>query len=177
MQQRQIALLRGVNLGKHNRVPMAELRGEMAALEFGEVATHLQSGNVVFSATISADAAERVIAEGIASRFGIEVPVLVRTRDELAALITADPLAGVATDPAKYLVTFLSAKPDPDRFAALEPPEPELVRFGEREVFVWCPDGVRNTRVSQSWLERRLGVTATSRNWSTVERLLAIAEG
>lgn len=177
MQQRQIALLRGVNLGKHNRVPMAELRGEMAALGFGEVATHLQSGNVVFSATISADAAERAIADGIAARFGIEVPVLVRTRDELAALIAADPLAEIATDPAKYLVTFLSAPPDPDRFAALEPPEPELVRFGEREVFVWCPDGVRNTRVSQSWLERRLGVSATSRNWSTVERLLAIAEG
>ncbi len=178
VRHRQIALLRGVNLGKHNRIPMQRLRAAMAGLGFDEVATHLQSGNVVFSATMPAGESERVISAGISQEFGLDVPVVVRTRDELAEVVATDPLAEVATIPARYLVTFLSARPDPAVLAELDPAAfaPDEVRFGEREIYVWCPDGVRNSRVPQSWWERRLGLRTTARNWTTVTRLLALAD-
>ncbi|GAB2672641.1 DUF1697 domain-containing protein [Saccharopolyspora gloriosae] len=174
---RQVALLRGINLGKHNRIPMAGLRELLARLGFDEAGTHLQSGNAVFSADISAAESERVISAGIAEEFGLDVPVVVRTRDELAAVVAADPLAEIAAVPAQYLVIFLSARPDPAVLAELDPAAfaPDEVRFGEREVYVWCPEGVRNSRVPQSWWERRLGVRATARNWTTVTRLLELA--
>lgn len=157
---------------------MADLRAAMGRLGFDEVVTHLQSGNVVFSADAAAAESERIISAGIAEEFGLDVPVVVRTRDELAGVIAADPLADIATVPAQYLVTFLSARPDPAVLAELDPAAfaPDEVRFGRREVYVWCPDGVRNSRVPQSWWERRLGLRATSRNWTTVTRLLALAD-
>ena len=99
-----------------------------------------------------------------------------RNGKDSVRLVAADPLAGIAQDAAKYVVTFLSDPPDP---ALLPDPaqfEPDVVRYGEREIFAWCPDGVRNARAPQSWWERRLGVTATSRNRATVERLLALAQ-
>lgn len=173
---RQVLLLRGVNLGRHNKVPMAQLRAELTARGFEAVRTHLQSGNVVLDTSSTPDETARAARAAIAERFGCDVPVLVRTGAELAAVVAADPLAGIAQDAAKYVVTFLSDPPDP---ALLPDPaqfEPDVVRYGEREIFAWCPDGVRNARAPQSWWERRLGVTATSRNRATVERLLALAQ-
>ncbi|MFR9732159.1 DUF1697 domain-containing protein [Saccharopolyspora sp. MS10] len=174
MRQRQIALLRGVNVGGRNRVPMARWREVLAEQGFERVRTLLQSGNAVFTAPCPAEESERRVAAGLAAEFGLDVPVLVRTRDELAEVVAGDPLAGVATIPARYLVTFLSGRPDP---AVLDPAAcaPDVVRLGEREAYVWCPEGVRNSRVPQSWWERRLGLRATSRNWSTVIRLLELA--
>ncbi|GAA3359063.1 DUF1697 domain-containing protein [Saccharopolyspora gregorii] len=178
MRHRQVALLRGVNVGGRNRIPMALWREVLSGRGFGEVATLLQSGNAVFTASCPAAESERLVAADLAAEFGFEVPVLVRTRDELAAVVAADPLGEVASVPAQYLVTFLSARPDPAALAELDVAgcAPDVVRFGEREVYVWCPEGVRNSRVPQSWWERRLGLRATSRNWSTVTRLLELAD-
>lgn len=173
--RRQIALLRGVNLGRHNRIPMQQLRAELAALGFGRVLTHLQSGNVVFSTDSPPADSAATIRSAIAERFGCDVPVLVRTREELAGVVATDPLSEVATDPSHYLVTFLSAAPDPGQLPDPAEFAPDVVRYGEREIFTWCPDGVRNARAPQSWWERRLGIAATSRNWTTTTKLLELA--
>ncbi len=176
---RQIALLRGVNVGGNNRVPMAHLRELLQELGYGDVRTHLQSGNAVFTAPgTSPEQAAREI-EGVLERsLGLGVRVLVRTADDLARVVSANPLPeAAAEEPSRLLVTFLSAPPDPERLRELDPVdfEPDLFGFGEREIYVWCPEGVRTIKLSYAFFEKRFGVVATARNWNTVTKLLALA--
>jgi uncharacterized protein (DUF1697 family) len=174
---RQIALLRGVNVGGHNRVPMAHLRELLLELGYEDVRTHLQSGNAVFTAGAPPEVAAREIEGQLERSLGLGVRVLVRTAAELARVVSANPLPAAVAEPSRFLVTFLSAPPDPDLLGQLDPAdfEPELFGFGERELYVWCPDGVRTLKLSYAFLERRFGVVATARNWRTVTRLLALA--
>ncbi|MGH9128545.1 MAG: DUF1697 domain-containing protein [Acidimicrobiales bacterium] len=173
-----MALLRGINVGSHNRVGMAELRELVSGLGFGDVRTHMQSGNVIFTSDGALPAeAESKMQTALARLLGLEVRVIVRTRQELADVVAANPLGRVAADPSRYFVAFLSATPEPERSVGLEPASNEadqLVLSG-REAYLWCPNGARETRLTNSFLEKRLGVAATSRNWNTVTRLLALA--
>jgi uncharacterized protein (DUF1697 family) len=109
----------------------------------------------------------------------VKVPVLVRSRDDLAAIIKADPLASLATDPAFYLVTFLSAVPKTQPIKDLDPKTyaPDEFRHIGREIYVWFPNGVRNATLTYQFWEKLLGVTATARNWRTVARLLELCDG
>ncbi len=174
---RQIALLRGVNVGANNRVPMARLRELMEELGYEGVRTHLQSGNALFTAagTPPARAAQEIEGQ-LARHLGLGVRVLVRTGDELARVIAANPLPEAVSEPARLLVNFLSQAPDPERLRALDPAdfEPDIFGVGEREIYVWCPEGVRATKLSYAFWEKRLGVVATARNWNTVTRLGAL---
>jgi uncharacterized protein (DUF1697 family) len=175
---RQIALLRGVNVGGRNMVAMAALRELLQALGYEGVRTHLQSGNAVFTAATPPERAGREIEEGLVERLGLQVPVLVRTRDELAQAVAGNPLGEATSQPARLLVNFLSGEPDPQLLGELDPAdfEPETFGVGAREVYVWCPDGVQATKLSYAFWEKRLKVTATARNWNTVTRLLALAD-
>jgi uncharacterized protein (DUF1697 family) len=176
---RQIALLRGINVGGHNRIAMASLRELLGELGYGDVRTHLQSGNAVLSAPGSPpERTGREIEGRIARDLGLEVRVVVRTSDELAEAIEGNPLGELATDPARMHVTFLSAAPERSLLEELAPAdfEPDVFAVGTREIYVWYPDGVRATRLTNAFWERRLGVTATARNWNTVTRLLALAD-
>jgi uncharacterized protein (DUF1697 family) len=177
---RQIALLRGVNVGGHRKVPMAELRALMEELGYEDVRTYVQSGNVVFTGPDETpEQAARRIEQGIEAAFGLAgVIVMVRSRDELAGVAAANPLAGVATDPSRYLVSFLDAEVDADRIAALEAGDfaPEAFAVRGREIYVWAPKGLSDSRLVKAVSEKKLGVTATVRNWRTVEKLLALAD-
>ena len=178
---RQIALLRGINVGGHKKVEMARLRELMETLGYRDVRTHVQSGNVVFTGPdrSPAQVARRLEGE-LAATFGFEVSVMVRSREELAAVVAANPLRDVATDPAKHLVLFLAAALDAERVAGVEPadfaPEAFHVAEGGREIHLWAPDGLRDSRLVKALSEKRLGLAATARNWRTVEKLLAIAD-
>lgn len=172
---RQVGLLRGINVGGHNKIGMASLRELLDDLGFDNVRTHLQSGNIVFTVDTSPDESAGAVEAGIADRFGSAVPVLVRTRDELARIVDDNPLYEVATDPAKLLVIFLSELPDRQRVESVDPGS-EVFALGTREIHLWCPDGVRASRLSAVFWERQLGLTATARNWNTVTKLLALAE-
>jgi uncharacterized protein (DUF1697 family) len=174
-----VALLRGINVGGHNRIAMAQLRELLQALGYEDVRTHLQSGNAVFAtAGTPPEQAAREIEDQIARSLGLGVRVVVRTRDELAEVVAANPLGEVASDPARLLVTFLSAAPERGLLGELAPAdfEPDVFAVGAREIYVWHPDGVRATRLTNAFWEKRLGVTATARNWNTVTRLLALAD-
>jgi len=171
----QIALLRGINVGKTKRLAMADLRALLEELGFTDVRTYVQSGNVVFAGP-KAGAAKKIEA-GIAERFGFDVPVIVRTEAELAAVVEANPLKAVADDDAKHLVSFLSKKvpaatlDDVDREAFA----PEEFVLAGTELYLWCPGGVHKSKLAKKLSDRKLGAIATARNWRTVEKLLAMA--
>jgi uncharacterized protein (DUF1697 family) len=174
---RQIALLRGINVGGNKKVPMARLR-EVFTDDLGltDVKTYVNSGNVVFGGRKTGAAK---IEKAIAAAFGFDVAVVTRTRDELAAVIEANPLAAVADNPARYMVLFsgdgaIDAKrvADADRDAL----KPEVFAIRGSEAYLWLPNGVQNAKLLKTVNEKRLGVTLTGRNWRTVGKLLELAD-
>jgi uncharacterized protein (DUF1697 family) len=110
--------------------------------------------------------------------FGMEIAVVARTRDELAGVIARDPFAGLADDPARYQVSFLSAEPDSLRVRELEGAQvsPERVVVIGREVYAWHPGGVGRSELAGLITDRRLGVGVTARNWRTLTRLFELAD-
>lgn len=175
--ERQIALLRGINVGGHNKIGMAQLRDVLGELGFARVRTHLQSGNVVFDAGGSPEESARVVESGLADRFGASVPVLVRSRADFARVVDENPWQAVS-DRAKFLVVFLAGEPDPEvvRAARAEDHAPDVFEAGRREIYLWCPNGLRETKLSHAFWEKRLGLTATGRNWNTVTELRELAD-
>ncbi|TMK95892.1 MAG: DUF1697 domain-containing protein [Actinobacteria bacterium] len=175
---RRIALLRGINLGSRRRVEMAALRDVLAGLGYRDVRTFLQSGNVVFTSRASPGRLQRDLEKQLAAELGIDVQVLVRTRDELADVVERNPLGDVAHNPSRYLVSFLSAKLAAKlvRDLATVDVTPEQFVVSGREIYAWHPDGVQRSRLGKLLSEERLGVAATARNWNTVTKLLALAD-
>jgi uncharacterized protein (DUF1697 family) len=174
---KQIVLLRGINLGPNRRVPMPALREALTAAGFADAQTYVQSGNVVLSSDAKPDElatrCERLIAEA----FGIEVPVVTRTRDELALVVERNPLGHVADNPKRYQVSFLSAPIDAGLVQRLEAAAAPPERFAAigRELYAWHPEGVARSKLWNTLAGTGLGVTATARNWTTVTTLLALA--
>ena len=172
---RMIALLRGINLGAHNRIGMADLREALEQAGCDDVRTHLQSGNVVLTADQAPGDVARAMEGAISERFGLDIPVIVRTAAEMQAVVTADPLGDVATKPSWRFVVFLAAEPDPAALEAIAQEDlgSERIDAGSREIHVWCPEGVRNSRAMK--LVNRVAPGATFRNWNTVTRLAEMA--
>jgi len=175
---RYAVLLRGINVGRARQVDMGRLREVLTERGHAGVRTHLRSGNVVLDAVVGEDAVageDALVAdveECLRTAFGMEVPVVVRTGAEIAAVVAADPLGEVATDPARYLVTFLPAAPEPQRVAALPPPPPgEGYRLLGRELYQWLPGGVSGSAMSGWKWDQLLGRAGTARNWNTVRKL------
>jgi uncharacterized protein (DUF1697 family) len=175
---RYVALLRSVNVAGHGRIAMNELRGAFEALGYTGVTTYIQTGNVVFSTgskseTGIASAIEQRLAEG----FGDSPAVILRTVPELLRIGTASPYAKAGAHPARHHVTFLATAPGKAALDALDLPasgRDELVVDG-REVYVYTPDGYADTKYTGTFLERRLGVVSTTRNWRTVTKLGELA--
>jgi uncharacterized protein (DUF1697 family) len=175
---RQIVLLRGINLGSRNRIAMPALREAFEEAGFEEVKTYLQSGNVVVSSKASPRTVARKAKALIADRFGLDIDVVVRSRDELADVVRRNPLGKVAKDPKRYQVSFLDRKPGPkvvEKLAALAAGDERLVADG-RELYAWHPRGVARSKLWAALAGRGLGVTATARNWTTVTKLLELGE-
>lgn len=179
MSTRWIALLRGVNVGGAKKVPMAQLRELLSGLGFEDVRTYVQSGNAVFSAE---EADPRAVAErieaAIEDEFGFGSRITMRTRDELAAVVDTHPLRDVVTAANRFHVVFLSGEVRPDQLADVDAAryEPELFVLAGRELYLWTPEGLGTSRLAPALGEKRLGVTATMRNWRTVCKLLELAD-
>jgi uncharacterized protein (DUF1697 family) len=175
---KQIVLLRGVNVGGRNKLAMPALRGALEDAGMGEVSTYVQSGNVVLDSAAKPDALARTCKKLIAKRFGLDVGVLVRTRAELAKVLARDPLGDVAEQEKLYQVTFCASRPAKDALAKLAERAVEgerLVAHG-REIYAWFPHGVGRSKLAAQLARQDLGVLATARNWTTVKKLLALAE-
>lgn len=171
-----IALLRGVNVGKAKRVPMADLCKLVAGLGFEHVRSVLNSGNVVFSGPPTPPAkVAAAIEELLVLRLGVAASVIVLDKDELASIIAANPLADVASDHARLLAfVFL----DPARRDTLAPLleqdwSPGAFALGERAAYAWCPSGVLDSPLAAA-INKQLGDKTTSRNWNTMTKLYAL---
>lgn len=164
-------MLRGINVEGRAKVGMADLRAVFESLGFDDVGTYIQSGNVVFGSAKAVKPA--AIEERIAAELGVEPSVLVRTAEEMAAVVQGNPFVGA--DVATLHVTFLAETPK----ATVEVPagQPDELAVVGREVFLRCPNGYGRTKVNNTFLEKKLGVAATTRNWRTVTTLADMATG
>jgi uncharacterized protein (DUF1697 family) len=175
---RHIVLLRGINLGARNRVAMPKLRELLEDAGFENVGTYVQSGNVVLSSDLTEKGLARKVKRVLADGFGLELEVVVRTRNELAGVVRRNPLGDVATNPKRYQVSFLSEKAAPAivrELAALAAPSEQFAAHG-RELYAWHPEGVARSKLWARLAGKDLGVVATARNWTTVTSLLALAD-
>ena len=173
-----IVLLRGINLGSTNRVAMPNLRSALEDAGFEDVATYVQSGNVVLSSSDSVAKVGRAVERLIEKEFGLEIPVVVRTRAQVAAVVKRNPLGKVAKNPKRYQVSFLEKKPTAALMRKLEAvaaPTERVVSAG-REIYAWHPEGVARSKLWAALAGKDLGVTATARNWTTVTTLLELAD-
>ena len=174
-----IALLRGINVGRAKRIAMADLRRLVEKLGYADVRTLLNSGNVVFEATRpNASKIASTIEGAIQGAFGFSAPVVVVTAAGLDAIILANPLLAVATDPSRHLVAFVSR---PDVLARVEPLlgtswAPDAIALGNNAAYLWCAHGIIESELLQAFT-RLTGVAATTRNWATVLKLKATAGG
>ena len=173
-----LALLRGINVSRDNRIAMADLRALLTDLGYSDVTTYLQSGNALFrSDRTDPDAIAADLEAAITREFGLRIRVLVRGHADLRRIVDANPLADVADDPSKLLVTFLSAPTEAADLGAVDPAgyAPEVMAVGEREVHVWYPDGVRKAKLNPTFFEKRYPADAhaagTARNWNTLTKL------
>jgi uncharacterized protein (DUF1697 family) len=170
-----IVLLRGINLGPRNRIGMPELRSALETAGFDDVRTYVQSGNIVLSSR--ARPAETVRGV-IAKEFGLDIAVVTRTRAELAKVVAHNPLATVVKDPKRYQVSFCAAKPSRGVVRLVEDtaaPGERVVVHG-REIYAWHPDTIARSKLWALLAGQKLGVTATARNWTTVQKLLELAD-
>lgn len=172
----QIALLRGINLGAHNRVPMPELREHLAELGYGDVRTVVQSGNLVLESTAGAPRLATDLQRAIADRFGVDTPVVVRTAKQLAKIVHDNPFPDATEDPKRYQVTFLETACPAAAARALDAADiaPERLHVAGREIYVWHVDGIQKSPAAKL-LSRELTGVATARNWNTVLKLLELA--
>lgn len=175
---RYVALLRGVNVGRHKRIAMSDLRSLLTSIGLGDVSTHLASGNALFtSGRRDMAGLTKEIESTIAERLGADIRVVLRTHHDLARVIDSNPLPEATDEPSRFLVAFMATAPDAERVKAFDVSafQPDEIRFGPRTAYVWYRNGVQGSKLSNDVLERRLGVTATARNWNTVLSLVALA--
>lgn len=174
-------LLRGINVGGNNKIAMADLRALLAGLGYADPKTLLNSGNAFVTTDQTPEAVEQQVQKAIKSELGLTIETLARTHDELSEILRKDPLNGVANDPSRYAVVFLRSAPETaglDTFNAIDMKayEPETCKLVDRELYVWYADGQARTKLTGTFWERKLKVTATARNWNTLIKLHDLTE-
>jgi uncharacterized protein (DUF1697 family) len=167
-------MLRGINVGGQKRVSMQVLKEMYSSLGYREVQTYVQSGNVIFSADVSGSSIKEGLEKEIKRAFGFDVLVFLRNKSELAALVKNSPFK--QKDETKLHVTFLSEKPGKIPFDDLNPAKSGAEDFtiSGKEIYLFCPNGYGVTKLSNTFFEKKLRVSATTRNWRTVNALLAM---
>jgi uncharacterized protein (DUF1697 family) len=158
---------------------MPALRSALADAGYEDVETYVQSGNVVLATSEKPAALERSLERLIDEEFSLQIPVVVRTRAQLAKVVNKNPLGDVAADPKRYQVAFLRSKLTREAVDALQAAtiEPERVVIDGLEIYSWHDAGVARSKLWAAIASKKLGVDATARNWTTVQRLLDMAGG
>ncbi len=175
-----ISMLRGVNVGGHNKINMTALRALYESLKLEDSRTHVQSGNVIFRSKekMSRGLAKK-IQNAIEREFGCRPEVILRTTDELRKAIAASPFAHRRNlEPGKILLTFLDAEPGPRAHATLLSlkSHPEELHLKGRELYIYFPNGAGKSKLPWASVAKLLNTTGTARNWNSVTKMLAIAE-
>ncbi len=171
-----IALIRGINVGGHKKIRMSDLKTSCEALGLRDVRTLLQSGNVVFQ-TAKSNRAQLV--KELEAALSVEAKVILRTVDELRKVVAANPMPEEAQRaPSGFIVVFLAEKPSAAAMKSLRDAYsgPEKMHLHGAELYIEYGAGMGQSKLTNVLIERKLGVTATARNWNTVTKLLEIAE-
>ena len=175
-----VSMLRGVNVGGHNKIKMEALRALYESLGLRDAQTYVVSGNVVFRTKERNLAALATrIEDAIERGFGFRPAVIVRTTSELKDVIARNPFAGRrGIHPSKLLVTFLASAPSAEgRERVLKiKADPEELFIDGREVYIYFPNGMARPKLSWATIGKMLGTSGTGRNWNSVTKLLEIAE-
>jgi len=177
---RHVALLRGINVGGKNKLPMAALAAMFRDEGAGDVATFIASGNVVFAAAPKLAAALPArIEKRIAADFALRVPVMLRSADELAAAVARNPFVTRGVDENHLFVMFLADRPGAAAARALDPARspPDAFALVGRELYLSLPNGAARTRLTNAYVDKTLGTIATARNWRTTLKLLTLVSG
>lgn len=177
-----ISILRGINVSGQKLIRMTDLEKLYEGLGLSNIITYIQSGNVIFKTDINSTVKELSlkIEEAIQQKYGFNVPVIIRTLEEMQAAIESNPFQkGPDSVSQKLYITFLEEKPQladiekinhfdflPDKFIIID-----------REVYLDCSGGYGTTRLSNTFFENKLKVRATTRNWNTVNKLVELANG
>ncbi|HYK77648.1 MAG TPA: DUF1697 domain-containing protein [Daejeonella sp.] len=177
-----ISMLRGINVSGHKKILMADLKALYENLNFQNVSTYIQSGNVIFHSdeNLSDQQFAEKIRSQIFNQYGFEVPVLIRTLSQLQNTLSSNPfLKQEGIDLEKLHVTFLSEKPNPANLTGIQSNIylPDEFIISEQEIFLHCPINYGETKLSNKFFESKLKVLATTRNWKTVNKLVEIALG
>jgi uncharacterized protein (DUF1697 family) len=171
---RYALLLRGVNVGAKNSLPMAELRKMLASVGCTDVQTYVQSGNAVFATKLGERALTKAIEDRLGRYMGRPIATTLRTRAQMKAVVDANPFGEVAKQPKYLCVTFLSHTPTKTEVQPLHARdwEPELFAVAGKEIYTWHPDGQGRSPLAAALGKLPLRGAVTTRNWNTVVKLL-----
>ena len=175
-----IILLRGINVSGHRPLKMLDLKMMLEKEGLENIETYVQSGNVVFSSTESnPQKLEKQISSAIEKTFGYnDIPIICLSADKLKKVVDQNPFARDADKDHQFIhVTFLDGEPKPEGKGAIEEKkrEGEEISYRDDVVYLYCPRGYGTSKLTNSFLENKLKVTATTRNWKTTNKLLEIA--
>jgi uncharacterized protein (DUF1697 family) len=162
----------------HNSIKMVDLASLYKDLGLSDVQTYIQSGNVIFKSTDNENDVKEKIEKGIKARFGYDIAAMIRTVEELEALFSSNPyLTEVGFIPAKMAVVFLHEPVTVIQAAKVSTISypPDKFQIGEREIFIFCPNGFGRTKLYTNFFENKMGVTGTARNWKTISTIREIA--
>ncbi len=176
-----ISILRGINVSGHRLIKMADLKVLYEKLGYKEVVTFIQSGNVIFKSDKKASdlAHAEAIEKTINKKYGFDVPVITRSIEEWGKTLKGNPfLKQKDVDLERLYVTFLSEKPEPTLVKSIRTLDysPEEFAVVGKEVYLYCPVGYGNSKLSNGFFESKLKVIATTRNWKSINKLYALAQ-
>ena len=174
-----VALLRGVNVAGRSKLAMADLRAVLTAAGLGEARTHLQSGNVILTpASGNLAGLSTAIEIAIADGCGLGIRVIVRTREQLEAIVEGNPFLEPGTKPVTLHSVFLESVPESDRVSGLDPDRspPDRFSVAGQNIYVHYPGGSGRSKLGLDYFEKKLGVAGTARNWNTVISLLGMLQ-
>jgi len=170
-----ISLLRGINVAGQKKILMADLKALYVSLGFCDVLTYIQSGNVIFSSELNEDEIVMLIEKAISKKYAFDVSVQVRKVEVFEKLITECPFTefDLLEEGTRVMVTFLATLPSEENVAKLMTyvKEPERLVFHDRHIYLHCPNGYGKTKLSNTFIEKKLGVSTTTRNWKSVVKL------
>lgn len=175
-----VAFLRGINVGGHRKLPMAELRAAMEGLGFSEVGSYVASGNLVFvTAETNRSSLTSTIERLIADNWGYDdVPVVLRTHAELAKAFAASPHLDSGVEPKHCFLALLSVAPDASVLAEVdgEALAPDVFTVDSDHAHVLLRTGAAKSKLTTNYLEKKLGVVATLRNHNTVAKVISLLD-
>lgn len=176
--KRYISILRGINVGGHRRILMADLKVLYKDLGFINVRTYIQSGNVFFDTKKNENPKELVfvIGQKIKEVYGFEVPIIIRTGEEINKAIANNPFLP-SEEPEKLFLTFLDQLPSDERLSIIKMIDhtPDKFEIIGDNIFGFCAGKYSNSKLTNQFFESKLKVHATTRNWKTVKQLAILA--